>query len=92
MAREREHFEDEDDGRTIADMSDVRSAVPFTLHRANREEDVLPDSTRDVREELGDPDERPMVLLGSLKAALSVGLVYVVVFGLFIALLLYLWC
>ena len=69
-----------DDGRTIADMSDVRGAVK-PEHR----------SMSDITSELQDNEERTMVILGTLKAALSVGLVSVVVFGIAIWLMLAAW-
>jgi len=51
----------------------------------------MQDEHRDVADELQDNEERAAVILGTLKAALSLGMVYVVVFGLFIALLVALW-
>ena len=71
----------EDDGHTIADMSMLSGS------------DALPasGSSRDVREELGDPDDRRALIFGATWAGLSIGLVYVVVFGIVIAAMVLLW-
>ena len=51
----------------------------------------LSPSARDVREEIGGEEERRMVILGTLKAGLSLGAVYVIVFGIVIALMVFFW-
>ena len=81
--RDRRHdIDDSDDGRTIADMSGVGGMeAPKPLSRGSC----------DVREEIGDPEEQRMVILGTLKAGLSIGAVYIVVFGIVIALMVMLW-
>jgi hypothetical protein len=95
MASQRTH--DDDDGRTIADMSDVRTSSPLlphdvsTLAQRLRAKDEPGQSTRDFSDELQDSEERLMVILGTLRAALSIGLVYVVAFGIIIALMVALW-
>ncbi len=71
----------DDDGRTIADMSSLDGPAP----------EPKPFGSRDVREELGDPEEQRMVILGTLKAGLSLGMVYIIVFGIAIAIMLALW-
>ncbi len=91
MARKTDTFED--DGRTIADMGDVRRPsllLPRRDHESRREPEI-PEPSRDFSEELQSTEERMMVMLGALKAALSLGIVYVVVFGLAIAFMLWLW-
>ena len=83
---------DTDDNHTIADMSDVRRPHlfgPRALDDAPGGVGGVP--ARDIRDELQGPEERLMVVLGTLKAALSIGLVYIVGFGLAIALMLLLW-
>ena len=94
MARKTDTFEDdEDDGRTIADMGDVRRPsllLPRRGHESRREPEI-PEPSCDFSEELQSTEERMMVMLGALKAALSLGIVYVVVFGLAIAFMLWLW-
>ena len=87
-----------DDGRVVADMSALDDARGrrglgglFRRDGANTTPDGLPESTRDVREELGDPEERWMVILGTLRAALSIAFIYIVVFGLVIAAMLFFW-
>lgn len=90
---------DIDDNRTIADMSDVRRARSFTLFggpdtgqpsSSSRSFERL-GSSRDFGEELQSSEERLMLILGTLRAALSIGMVYIVGFGLAIALMLALW-
>ena len=78
---------DTDDGHTIADMSDVRGGMPSLL-RGRKAEAA---ATRDFSDELQDGKERAMVILGVLKAALSIGMVYVVGFAIAIALMVWLW-
>lgn len=75
-------IDDLDDGRTIASMSgvgDFESPVPTDA------------GGRDIREELGSKEEQFMLVLGTLKAGLSLGMVYVVVFGIVIALMVMFW-
>ena len=91
MARKTGSFED--DGRTIADMGDVRRpslVLPRRDHDSRREPE-MPAPSRDFSDELQSSEERLMVILGTMKAALSLGMVYVVVFGLAIALMLWIW-
>lgn len=77
-------FQDElvevDDDYTVADMSMLGDRTPFTSS-----------SSRDIREELGDPDDRRALIFGATWAGLSIGLIYIVVFGLVIALMLLIW-
>ena len=91
MVRKTDTFED--DGRTIADMGDVRR--PSLLlsrrdHDSHREPEA-PTPSRDFSDELQSPEERMMVILGALRAALSIGMVYIVGFGIAIAFMLWLW-
>ena len=48
-------------------------------------------NSRSVADEIESPEERFMLILGALKAGLAIGLVYVVAFGIFIAVLLAIW-
>ena len=88
--RQREEFED--DGRTIADMSGVGHQPVFLPRRPQRR---TPDRTEDDRaappreEDLLTPQERRWYVLGALKAALLIGLVFIV--GLGLVVLLFLW-
>ena len=88
--RKREEFED--DGRTIADMSGVGHQPVFLPRRPQRR---TPDRTEDDRaappreEDLLTPQERRWYVLGALKAALLIGLVFIV--GLGLVVLLFLW-
>ena len=76
----REDIDDLDDF-VVADMRGVGGLRPPTPSG----------SARDVREELGDAEEQAMVILGTLKAALSIGMVYVIGLGIAIAIMLWLW-
>ena len=80
MPRQQTHSDD--DGRTVADMSGVGGFEPTA---------PLSPGARDVREEIGGEEERRMVILGTLKAGLSLGAVYVIVFGIVIALMVFFW-
>ena len=81
-----------DDSHTIADMSGVRRPRPFVLHGSGElTDDGVGAGASDVSSELQGPEERLAVILGTLKAALSIEMVYVVGFGLAIALMLWLW-
>lgn len=84
--------EPRDDGRTVADMSGVGEGLRVRdLFGARRESRGGGYPQRNVSEELGDAEDQMAVILGTLRAALAIGAVYVVVFGLFIALLLAVW-
>lgn len=84
MLCKRAHSDDDlvDDGRTIADMSGLDGPAP---------EPLAPPSSRSARDELGDPDSLRMAILGTLKAGLSIGMVYAVVFAIAIALMVFFW-
>ena len=78
----------DDDGRTVADMSDVGNGA---FLRPMKGQEEHPAGSRDVREEISSSEERLMVIPGTLRAALSIGLVYVVVFAIVIAVLVAFW-
>lgn len=80
MPQQRLHSDD--DGRTVADMSGVGGF---------EQPAPLSPGSRDVREEIGGDEERRMVILGTLKAGLSLGAVYVIIFGIVIALMVFFW-
>ena len=94
MPWERHEGDVEDDGRVIADMSEVGRPSLFGAEaprrRAGRER---PDRERQGHEpevELTSK-ERLWIILGALKAALSVSLVYVVFLAVVIGILLLVW-
>ena len=96
MASDRRNIDPQDDGRTVADMSDVRRPSLFGLdglRRASARGASRPSEapSRDFADELQSPEERRMVIWGALRAALSLWMVYVVVFGIVIALMLFFW-
>lgn len=91
---------EDDDGRTIADMSDVtRGALgagwlPLTGHEHRKKSYPIPEQKREERPwEKSDltVKERLMYTLGALKAALLIGFAYIAGLGLLIILILFLW-
>ena len=97
MARKKRVYED-DDGRTIADMSGVsrphlmdNHPVPAAREPAG-EEDGSPRADRpwESNNELT-PAERAAVVLGALKAALLIGLAFIVGLGAVVLLMVLLW-
>lgn len=86
MAR-RDRVYDDDDGRTIADMSDVHSG-PVLIPRGKRNRHAEPPKPS---EEDWDPRDRKVYIFAALRAALMIALVYAVGFGLLIGLLLLIW-
>ena len=98
MTEERKKFEIEDDGRTIADMSDIGGQGLLFPRRAQRKTSM---STLEEEQPVKDrpweqqdaftPQERRMYALGALKAALLIGLVFIIGLGAVIGMLLMLW-
>lgn len=86
MAR-RDRVYDDDDGRTIADMSDVHSS-PVLIPRRKRNRHAEPPKPA---EEDWDPQDRKVYIFAALRAALMIAMVYAVGFGLLIGLLLLIW-
>jgi hypothetical protein len=81
-----------DDNYTIADMSGVRDLrQPLWLPRGARGSQAPAPIESDFAEELQSSEERLMVILGVLRGALSIGMVYIVVFGLVIAAMILFW-
>lgn len=95
MAR-RERVHEDDDGRTIADMSDL--ARPGMLGFRKPSQTSVPPSAAPEQpsanepwreaEPIMTPEERRWYILGALKAALLIGTVFVVGIGLVILLFL----
>lgn len=95
MAR-KEKFED--DGRTIADMSDIsrpRLFIPRLPKSGDRQQqDTQPErSSRPWEKDMDklNKDEKRWYVLGALKAALLIGLAFILGLGLLIAVLLGIW-
>lgn len=101
MRDEADRLDEFDDGHTVADMSGIRKKQLFgglgspegVRGRRDSAGDMgeMAQSGRDVQDELGSAEERLMVVLGTLRAALSLWFVYVVAFGIIIALMVFLW-
>ena len=71
-----------DDGHTIADMSGVGGRIEASQESS---------SSLGFADELQGPEENWAVILGTVKAALSIWAVYIIAFGVLIALLIWLW-
>ncbi len=99
MMSDKKRYE-EDDGHTIVDMSDVAggplrgSWLPPGGHMHKKKENRQPEPEREERPwEKSDltASEKWMYTLGALKAALLIGLAYVVGLGLLVGGLLLIW-
>lgn len=96
MAHAKKSYED-DDGRTIVDMSQVERPSMFgfradLLPEKRREQPQARKKSRPWEEEAPiSPKERRMYALGALKAALLIGLAYLAGLALIIFLLIQLW-
>ena len=92
MARKKRVYED-DDGRTIADMSAVEGPSLFVPRSPGvKKAPPQPETPDRPWEDSGmSPKERRMYVLGAMKATMLIGLAYIGGLGLVIALLLWLW-
>lgn len=93
MGRRNREYE-EDDGRTIADMSMV--SHPCVLPdsdspKAKRADRPEPKSSRPWENAPFTAKERVMLILGALKASLLIGLAYLLGFAVIIGLMLLFW-
>lgn len=99
MRKKQRYLDEEDDGRTIADMSGV-SRQPLFLPRLPGEfgrgqgparRDEAPGQTQKAPwvEETFSPEEQRWAVLGALKAALLIGAAFVA--GLGLVVLLFVW-
>ena len=90
MSRKKRVYED-DDGRTIADMSDVSAPsmfVPKTMPQSRRENQPRQEKASRPWEDSGyTAKERFLVAMGALKAALLIAMAFIVGLGAFVLLL-----
>lgn len=92
MARKREY--DDDDGRTIADMSGVGRPGMVSFRRSTGDEEAPAPRREDAGSGYGpfeNKEERRMYILGALRAALLIALAFILGLGLVTALLLLIW-
>ena len=98
---------DDDDGRTIADMSDLPDVSALGswsgLRGAKgglgavfsggfgRSSRRGNETKNEIPAPEMDGEERRMYVLGMLKASLGIGMIYIIAFAVFIGLLLFLW-
>lgn len=87
---------DEDDGRTIVDMSGVGDDSLFSLGKISRKDFQNPDDEKKSKNPYDySPDitreERRWYILGALKAALLIGGAFIVGLGLLVFLLTLIW-
>ena len=98
MARKKREYDD-DDGRTIVDMSGVGRPNPLFLPRGPggaKKEPAQPPRPEGEQERPWEDapltrEERRMYILGALKAGLLIGLAFIVGLGLVIVLMLLFW-
>ena len=90
MARRRREYED-DDGRTIADMSDVSRPSLMGRRTPERPEDSLSRESSGGSDDYIPPEDRKWYVLGALKATLLIALAFIVGLGIVIFVLLKLW-
>ena len=92
MDRKKRVYED-DDGRTIADMSGVEGPSLFAPRNpGGKKAPAQPETPDRPWEDSGmSPKERRMYVLGAMKATMLIALAYIGGLGLLIALLLWLW-
>ena len=92
MARRNKVYED-DDGRTIADMSDLSRPSLLLLRKSGRRKDMEPseDSSSAQSQQDWAPEDRRLYIIGALRAGLLIALIYFLGFGLLIGLLLLIW-
>lgn len=85
---------DDDDGRTIADMSGVSSPRLFgdlSSFRQRGREPEEPKQKNPYQDDSLTPKERRLYILGALKAALLIGFVYIAGLAAVVGLLLLIW-
>lgn len=93
----RKEYDESDEGRVVADMTGVerrRVMMPKRPTGTRGElQNIVPESERPsyYSEEEVTPEQRRWYILGALKAALMIGAVYAVGFGLAILILLLIW-
>ncbi len=90
MARRNKVYDD-DDGRTIADMSEVSGPSMFVPRKSGRKKPPMEQEESRGSEQEWDPKDRRIYVFGALRAALLIALVYAVGFALIIGLLLLIW-
>jgi hypothetical protein len=97
MARRKKTYED-DDGRTIADMSGVsrpRLILPGTPQPPAPPAAPRPEETEnrpwEAQKDVMSREERRWYILGALKAALLIALVFIIGLGIVIALMIWGW-
>ncbi|MGI5887779.1 MAG: hypothetical protein ACOX6J_00150 [Oscillospiraceae bacterium] len=92
MSKDSKKDDFEDDGRTIADMSGIEGpglfGRPDLVTRKKKQEKK--DKTATQEEQIG-KSERRSYILGSVSAAIVVGLIFIAVLGLAVLLMLILW-
>ena len=90
MSRKKRVYED-DDGRTIADMSDVSAPgmfVPKSLSRSRKDFEPRQEKvSQPWQENEYTAKERFLVAMGALKAALLIAMAFIVGLGAFVLLL-----
>lgn len=94
MAKKRKEYED-DDGRTIADMSGVSrpslmGQLPYRMRIRKPTDGAYPPEHILQKDDMS-PGARMWYMLGALKAALLIALAFIVGLGLLVLLMLLIW-
>ncbi len=90
MSKRKRQYDD-DDGRTIADMSALSPGGGWKGSAPAKKQQKEPQREEKPWEDTFTKEERRMYTLGALKAALLIALVFIVGLGLLTAFLLFLW-
>ena len=88
-------YREEDDNRVVADMTGIERKNPFAIGRPKGIRAELTPFHEEVKSPYGEDEvtgeQRKWYILGTLKAALAIGAVYAVGFGILILLLILFW-
>ena len=93
----RKEYDESDDGRVVADMTGVERRRVMMPKRPTGTRGELQNPVPEKEspsyyyEEEVSSEQRRWYILGTLKAGLSLGAVYVIVFGIVIALMVFFW-
>lgn len=93
MAKRKQY--DDDDGRTIVDMSGVESPSSLFIPRVPKKEKTVPTEENNSSDERPweknefSKDERRSFVLGAMSASALIALIFIAVFGIAIALMVF---
>lgn len=94
MAKKKQY--DDDDGRTVVDMSDVENPHSLIMPRFPKKDKPKSESSENTADDRPwenfefSKDERRSFVLGAMSASALISLIFIVCFGIFIAILVFL--